>query len=192
MGSLMLTRLLPRTHIWLWLKRVVPKWHHGTSGRRKSPHVASSHPSHPQPLGTTHIRLSHSMRFKSSHFLQNTMGTELEGRCCQPQEFTALCTHMLKTHRASAARAPGEPRPHPNEDSFRWWHNFKCCGTRRENHPVAVNIHACTRHMEAYQMLNIIHFACAQHRIMRFPKMTCLRQLSLHPQTQRAHSPGTT
>ena len=69
-----------------------------TSGRRKSPRDALSHPSHPQPLGTTHIRLSHPMRFKSSHFLQNTMGTELEGRCCQPQEFTAHCTHMLKTH----------------------------------------------------------------------------------------------
>ena len=71
---------------------------HVTSGRRKSSHVALSHPSHPQPLGTTHIRLSHPMRFKSPHFLQNTMGTELEGRCCQPQEFTAHCTHMLKTH----------------------------------------------------------------------------------------------
>ena len=72
--------------------------HRATSGRRKSPHVALSHPSHPQPLGTTHIRLSHPMLFKSSQFLQNTMGTELEGRCCQPQELTAHCTHMLKTH----------------------------------------------------------------------------------------------
>ena len=173
------------------------------------------------------------MRFKSSHFLQNTMGTELEGRCCQPQECTAHCTHMLKTHWfgfmlsafpgqnpightavfsvgspgtpdkraagasaarlcASAARAPGEPCPPPNEDCFRLWHNFKCCGTKRENQLLAVNIYVCIRHMEGDQMLNIIHVACAQHRIMRFQKMTCLRQLSLHPQTQRAHSPGTT
>ena len=60
---------------------------------------------------------------------------------------------------ASAARALGEPCPHPNEDCFRLWYNFKCCGTRRENHPMAVNIHACTRHMEADQMLNIIRTA---------------------------------
>ena len=56
-----------------------------TSGRRKSPRVALSHPSHPQPLGTTHIRLCHPMRFKSPHFLQKTTGTELEGRCCNPK-----------------------------------------------------------------------------------------------------------
>ena len=80
-----------------WVEKTTP-WTTLTSGRRKSPHVALSHPSHPQPLGTTHIRLSHPMRFKPPHFLQNTMGTELEGRCCQPQQFTAHCAHMLKTH----------------------------------------------------------------------------------------------
>ena len=40
-----------------------------TSGRHKSPHVALSHPSHPQPLRTTHIRFNHPIRFKSPHFL---------------------------------------------------------------------------------------------------------------------------
>ena len=173
-----------------------------TSGRHKSPHVALSHPSHPQPLGTTHIRLSHPMRFRSPHFLQNTMGTELEGRCCQPQEFTAHCAHMLKTHwfgfmlNAFSGQNPiGHTAIKGSYPSNR--NSVFCCwpGTSDKRAAGASAARLCASAARApgepCPHPNE-HFACAQHRTMRFQKMTCLRQLSLHPQTQRAHSPGTT
>ena len=56
-----------------------------TSGRRKSPHVALSHPSHPQPLGTTHIRISHPMRFKSPHFCKTQWEQNWKGDVANPK-----------------------------------------------------------------------------------------------------------
>ena len=65
------------------------------SGRRKSPHVALSHPSHPQPLGTTHIRLSHPMRFKSPHFLKKEHSGHRTGRAMLP---TPRIHRTLRAH----------------------------------------------------------------------------------------------